>query len=252
MGLLPIFVMSLGLLLGAAALGYALGRPRQTEVDPEKSHLVSVENAVLGLLALLLGFSFAMAVSRYELRRNLVVDEANAIGTSLLRSRFLKEPYASQSQAILLRFLDLRFEAARYVDYGQSRGLPAKTDQAEQELWAVVTAAMRQDDKSLANALFAETVNELIDTRAIRTNALRAHVPGGVVIILHLLAAVTLGVVGYIEALAARRHWGVPFIIAILISVVMALIIDLDRPREGLIRTSQQSMEDLRQSLRRK
>ena len=253
MSLLPIFLMNLGLLLAAAASGFILGRSRsKTDADPERSHLVSVEGAVLGLLALLLGFSFAMAVSRYETRRTLVVDEANAIGTSLLRSRFLAEPYAAKAHAILLRYVDLRFEAARYADYGESRGLPAQTETLQQELWGVVTDAMRHDDKSLANALFAETVNQLIDTYGLRTDALRAHLPWGVLAVLHGLATAALCVVGYVEALGRRRHVGVPLMVALLITLVMTLIADLDRPREGLIKTSQKSMQDLKQSLQRK
>jgi hypothetical protein len=251
MGLISVFLLTLFLLLLGAGLGFLFGRTRRkSAADLETSHLLSVENGILGLLALLLGFSFAMAVSRYEARRQLVITEANTIGTALLRTQFLAPPYDKTTEAIIRRYLDLRVESAKHIDYGESKGMLDETAKVQQELWAQVTAAMREDNKSQANALFAASVNEMIDTQGDRTGALRAYVPRGVIAILLLLAFVALTMVGYVEGLTTLRHWAAPLIVASLIAVVMTLIADLDRPREGLIETSQQSMIDLQKSLK--
>jgi hypothetical protein len=193
-----------------------------------------------------------MAVSRYETRRHYVVTEANAIGTALLRAQFISEPYSSRSQAILRRYVDLRVAAARHIDYGHHLDYPRMTADLQTQLWAEASAAMRQDNRSQANALFVQVVNEVIDVYGERTDVLRAHVPGGVLAVLHMLAFIALVVVGYVEGRSARRHWGVPAIVALLISMVMTLIVDLDRPRQGLIETSQESMLELKASLARK
>jgi hypothetical protein len=102
---------ALAVFITALEIGYRLGIARQARADePDKSHVSTLHGAVLGLLALLLGFTFAMAVSRYEHRKTLIVDQANAIGTAELRARLLPEPDASSARTLLREYLDTRLQ----------------------------------------------------------------------------------------------------------------------------------------------
>jgi hypothetical protein len=118
-----------------------------------------------------------------------------------------------------------------------------------QQIWSHAIELSAKDERSGAVRLFIESMNEVIDFHEKRLAAMRDHVPETVFLPLYMVAAVGLGFVGYARGFSGRRHFLVTLILAILISTVITLITDLDRPRRGLIKVSQQSMLDLRKSL---
>jgi hypothetical protein len=140
-----------GLLLVATELGFRRGRViRGTLEDPAKSELTTLQGAMVGLLALLLAFSFAMAESRFETRRQLVLEEANAIGTTYLRSQALAEPY--QTKVVTL----LREYVANRLKYYAAGIAPEKldednqqTDQLQKQLWSQAMDAINKDPHSI-------------------------------------------------------------------------------------------------------
>src|SRR6266404_1838945 len=202
----------IALLLTAGEAGYRIGRRAHANSDEAtKSHIGIVQGTILGLLSLLLSFTLAMAVSRFETRKQLVVEEANSIGTALLRARLLQEPSRAQAIDLLRLYVDTRLEATQAgQDEARSKALQERAAQLQDQLWTLGVDAAAKDEHSITAGLFIQALNDVIDEREKRTIALSNHVPE---------------------------------------SVVIFVILDLDRPRLGLIRINQKSMIDLKDSL---
>jgi hypothetical protein len=237
----------LALLLLAAELGFRRGRHIATRLgEAAKSQLTTLEGGLLGLLALLLAFTFAMAVLRFDSRLQLVVDESNAIETMTLRAAMLpndlKADALSDAKAYLI---------ARVAMYGRGVPLAEKTSAfaraaaLQTRMWALATAAAQQNDCSVPLGLFISSLNEVFDIGAKRDAASRNHVPESVLILLFVVSILALGATGYGCGFGNHRNIWAVGTIAIVIALVILVIIDLDRPLRGLIRVSQQRMVDL-------
>jgi Protein of unknown function (DUF4239) len=244
-----VFGFTVALLVVSIEVGFQLGNKRKGE-DSDPSQISTLENAVLGLLALLLAFTFSMALARYDARKQLVLAEANAIGTAFLRAQLLPPPDDKEITNLLRQYVDVRLEFyGADLDEVKVREESEKTERLHQQIWSHAIDLSAKDERSGAVRLFIESINEVMDFHEKRLTAMRDHVPETVFLTLYMVAAVGLGFVGYSRGFSGRRHFLVTLILAILISTVITLIADLDRPRRGLIKVSQQSMLDLRQSL---
>mgnify|MGYP000863737173 CR=1 FL=1 len=240
-------------LLAAIEAGFRIGhRVSLRSNDADKTHVGLLQSAALGLLALLLGFAFFMAASRYDARKALVLEEANAIGTAYLRAGMLPAEPGRQARRLL------REDAAARLAFFAAGIDPALLDKANAEaerleaaLWALALDAARDDPRSVSAGQFAEAVNAVIDVHEKRRVALDDHVPEAVLYLLVGLAAATLGLVGYACGLARRRRFGANLVFALLVVLVITTILDLDRPRRGLIEVSQASLVRLQASLQR-
>lgn len=240
------------LLLVATEVGFRRGRAITAGLsDASKSQLSTLQAAVMGVLALLLAFSFAMAESRFENRQHLVVEEANAIGTASLRSQLLPQPYDSEIAKMLRDYLDTRI-AWRETGFDPVKinEAIARTQAEQKELWSKAVAAVRTNPGSPLYALFISSLNDAIDLQAKRAAARENHVPPVVFYLLFLVAVMSMILVGLGCGVGDSRHFAFTTTVAILISLVILAIIDLDRPRRGLIEVSQKSMIVLRDSLR--
>jgi hypothetical protein len=242
-------LVQFGLLVVFAELGYRLGR-RANVTEPTLSQAMSWQATLLGLLGLLIGFSFAMAVARFDARRQLVVDEANAIGTAYLRIDVLDDAAARELRQLLRRYVDVRLE---FYDAGVDR---PRVQQAirmsstlQQRIWSQVVAAGREDPHAMTRALLVQATNEMIDAEGRRRGALYNHVPRTVFTVIVLVAVGAVGLLGYTSGLSRKRLWFATAAMPLLIAVVVSLVFDLDRPRMGLVREGQQSMLDLKESL---
>ena len=246
-----IYPASIAVFIAATIGGFLLGRRARSRAgDASLSEVTTIQAGIMGLLGLLLGFSFAMAVSRYDMRKQLVLDEANAIGTTYLRAQLLPGPYPSQVSDLLRRYVDVRLEFYQAgIDRRKLRDANAKTDQLQRRLWSRAVAASKMDPRSVSTGLFVQSLNNVIDIHSMRLMALENHVPGGVFLILYLAATVAMWLTGYACGLADFRGRFPILIAAILIASVTIVIVDLDRPRRGLITVSQQSMLRLQKSL---
>jgi len=169
------------LLLALAEVGFRAGlRLFVRKDEPRKGQIGTVQGAVLGLLALLLGFTFSMAVARYEIRRDLVLQEANAIGTTYLRASLLPEAHAKAAEDLLRRYTDVRLSF--YSAGSDSTKIAAaenETAKLQRELWAQTVAAGKEAPSAIT-ATFINALNETIDLDATRLHALRSRVPGAV------------------------------------------------------------------------
>jgi len=246
-----ILLILIALLLTAGETGYRIGRRTQAKAsEATKSHINIVQGTILGLLSLLLSFTLAMAVSRFETRKQLVVEEANSIGTASLRARLLQEPSRAQVIDMLRLYVDTRLETTETgQDEGRSKALQERAAQLQDQLWVLGVDAARKDEHSITAGLFIQALNDVFDEREKRTIALSNHVPESVVILLIIGAVLGASTVGFTCGLAGSRRTALQWALSLLIVLVIFVILDLDRPRLGLIRINQKSMIDLNDSL---
>ena len=243
----------LAMLLLAGETGFRLGTRLESGVEETtKSQVTSLQGAMLALFGLLLAFTFAMAVSRYDLRKQLVVEESTSIGTTYLRAQLLPEPYKSEISRLLRDYVDIRLEFfAVGADPERVAQVSEKTESMQDEIWAQATAAGSLDPRAVTTSLFLQSLNETIDLPTKRLAALQNRIPEVVILLLFFGGMLAVGVVGYGYGLGPRRNVFLMTAFSLLIALVVLVIIDLDRPRRGLITVSQQSMQDLRESLDR-
>ena len=246
---LVLLVVSVFLLI-LAEVGYRLGcSSRRRDPERTEAHSGTVQGAVLGMLGLLLGFSFAMAVGRYDTRRTLVLDEANSIGTTWLRTDFLNPPMREEVRDLLVRYTQLRVESfAKLDDPASLARFRKEVAEIHNALWATSSSAARANPTPLA-ATFITSLNETIDLDASRMAAGRNHVPGAVWLLLLVVSGCGAWSSGYGSGAGGQRSAFSQLVFPILIGIVITLIVDIDRPRNGLIGVSQQPMQDLLESI---
>ena len=249
LALVALIVVSVTVLLSLAGTHFG-GRLRNGISDPERSQLVGLEASLLGLLALLLGFSFAMAESRYEQRKQLVVDEANAIGTARLRTAAVPADPGDEIARLLEEYVAIRVRGYEARDDATLRRAVAESRRLHGELWAHASTLARRDPHSLPAALLLQALNDVFDIDAKRVAAGRNHIPGAVLFALLLVAGVTMGWVGVAVGASATRGTAMAVALSLLISFVVLVIVDLNQPRGGSIRVSQSSLVDLQRSFR--
>ncbi len=239
------------LILAANEAGYRFGRGSRPPDEGRKSQTTAIQAAMLGLLALLLGFTFTMALQRFDQRSEAVIVEANAIGTAALRGELLPGDLARQARALLGQYVDLRLRAGD-VDLAhqeQRREAHAAAGRLQQQLWTIALRASEADPRPTTTGLFIQAVNDLIDAYGRRHAALQKHVPQVVFILLFAVFVIAGAILGYAGGLMGSRPLVATVAMAMLIVLVIFLIIDLDRPRRGLIRVSQDSMLDVAAAL---
>lgn len=248
---LPILFCAFGIFLALAMEGgYRLGQWRRTRDSGEKEQPVSAMVAsILGLVALVLGFTFSLAASRFDARRMAVLEEANAIGTTYLRAKFLPEPEQRETARMLHAYVDVRLEL---LQKGHTAKVLAESEALHEKLWNQATSAAAKDSHSITTGLFVQSLNEVIDLHAKRVLVgLRSRIPLVLWAGLFGLAMLGMAAVGYQAALSATRRSPAMAALILSFTVVLLLIADLDRGQEGLLRVSQQAMTDLQQSIDR-
>jgi hypothetical protein len=205
-----------------------------------------VRDALSVLLSLLLGFTLAMSVSRFDHRRDLVVQEANAISTTYLRSQLLAQPHAAQIQDLLRKYVAAReafFDAG--LDGNKLQAAEAETGQLQQQLWEQCTQVTQVDRTSVATS-FVQALNETIDLDAARLAALEYRVPAPVWTLIIVVAFFEMVAQG---AAAKKRFLFPMFALPLIVAIVCALVADLDASRSGLIKVDQQSMQRVKAQL---
>ena len=244
------FLAMLALTWLAMEAGYRYGRWRHAHATNEKDAPVgSMVASILGLLAFLLAFTFGMAATRFEEKRQTVLAEANAIGTTYLRTRLLPEPQRSKSASLLREYVDARITVSQG---GNVAEIIARSEKLQESLWNEAIEAA--ENKSVAPALaglYINALNETIDLHAKRLMiGLRNRIPIAIWAVLGALALLGMSSVGYQSGLTAAGRSPAMFVMVLAFTVVMYVIADLDRGHEGLLRVSQQSMIDLQNTMR--
>ncbi len=252
---IPSAVISLGLLaamLLAMVAAYFIGSRSQRRTTEEgRSQTTAVQGSMLGLLALLLGFTFSLGLSRHDTRSVAVVEEANAIGTAWLRTDLLPEDLRISAKEDLRRYARLRLEAAEVsADQHQTRKrLVANAEAAFAELWA--QAAEHAEGKGGPAAVsYAASLNDMIDALGARDAAIERHVPEIVLFMLFGTFILSGAMLGFSSGLAGSRPATPVYLMLVLIVLLVFMIIDLDRPRRGLIEVDQRPLAALLETMR--
>ena len=248
---LALLLGSIGLFVVALEVGFRLGVRRQAKTDePDKSHANALHGAVLGLLALLLGFTFAMAVSRYETRKTLMIEQANAIGTAALRGSLLPPPHASRTAELFREYVESRLQ---YNAAGRNDAKVAESEvraaRIEKELWDISRTLLTEDPRSQPASLYTQALNDVFDIREERRFALNDRVPAAVTIMLFVVSMTAMGLIAYSCGLNGRRRPLANLTFACLIALVLTIILDIDAPRVGFVTVSPESLLRLQESM---
>lgn len=232
------------LMLSAIEVGFRLGhRSEANTPENTKSQISTVVAAILGVLGLLLGFTMSMAVSRFEARKQLVLDEANAIHASYLRAQLLPAPGGLEIASLLRQYVNVRvLYGTAGNDLARLDALNTQTAHLQTELWTRAANYAQLDPNPVRAGLLLQSLNQAIELVAARRMAFQNHVPDYVNAVVGLLAAM---LVGYAFGVNGRRNIFSMCMLALAIALVLAVIIDLDRPRSAFIRGNQQPMIDL-------
>jgi hypothetical protein len=244
---LAIFLVSLVVILAASEVGRWLGMRagRQGEED-----ISTLEGAVLGLLALMIAFTFAMALSRFEGRREAILIEANSIGTTALRARLLPAPHNTESLKFLKDYVQVRLDITQRVPSPDELSAAITQSNAiQEELWQQAKAVAATDSGMVPTGLFIQSLNEMIDNQQKRLTAVRNRVPNLVLLSLYGVAAVASAFAGYASGLGKRPSRFPVYVMIVLVCAVILMIQDLDRPLTGFITYSQQPMIDTAASI---
>ncbi|HZM39205.1 MAG TPA: hypothetical protein VFB94_08820 [Acidimicrobiales bacterium] len=242
MSTLAVVVLLVLLVGGAAAVGTVAGRWLRERPETVHQPVGVVQGALLGLIGLVLAFGLTMAVGRYDNRRAIVVQEANAIGTTYLRAQLLAEPNRSASLELLRQYTDSAVDLADHVP--DSRRFDEDVRQMgdiQRALWGEAGDAVRADPTGTAPRLYVESLNEMIDSHTDRVTSLRNRVPSTVVILQVLGSAIAIGVLALYLALLGRGL-ATSLVAASVVILILFISLDLDRPHRGLITVPDQPL----------
>jgi hypothetical protein len=232
--LLPIFLISLVLLIAATELGRWLGKHGGGRVE---ENVPTLEGAVLGLLALMIGFTFAMALSRFEAHRDAVLDDANAIGSTALRARLLPAPYKVECLKLLKNYVQVRLDVTQRVfSPAELDAAVTRSNEIQEALWQQAKAVAGTDNGMVPTGLFIQSLNEMFDNQAKHLSAIRDRVPNIVFLMLYGIAAIASALAGYASGLGRRPSQFPVYVMIILVCAVILIIQDLNRSSPALSR----------------
>ena len=232
------------LLVTGLEAGYRLGlRAADQGEDPSGGQVGAIQGAVLGLLALLLGFSFSGAALRFIERQDQIVTEANAIGTAWLRADLLDEPHRSQLKDQLARYVQHRLDVSQRLRNGLGEVDASEIAAFHARIWEAASEGSQA--KSATMVVVLPPVNDVIDMHATRVAAGRKHLPMLVLCLLIACSVLGIAVIGYGCGLSRRRSLPMTVSLAVLIGAALWTTIDLDHPRRGLIKLSDAPLREL-------
>ena len=240
-------LVTLLIVLLSVELGYRLGRHRFRDPKHETEGPVGgMVGAALGLLALLLAFTFGLAASRFDARKMVLLEESNAIGTAYLRADLIPEPHRARVRDLLREYVDIRLKAAQSGDAAYAM---QRSGELHGLLWEQVVA-VGGNGGNITASLFIQSINEVIDIHAKRVMlSIRNRIPATIWCVLFGIGILALGTMGYHAGLSGTRRSPGFLIVVVAFVATLWLTLDLDRPQEGMLRVSQQSMIDLRESM---
>jgi hypothetical protein len=236
------------LLLACHEIGFRLGRRVEGFDEDYKRRVDMMRTAILALVTFLVGFSFASAGSRYIDRQDMIVKEANAIGTSWLRAMLLPEPQRSRLQADLRQYALDRLELLKAYDFEAARPLLAKAGETQKRIWQAGVEGVGTD-REFANFMLPP-LNDVIDIHAEHLSAARRHIPQTILVVIVIAVAIGMGMIGYDNGLVRKRYFLLSSVFAVVAAAALWMTIDLDRPRYGFVRTSELPYVELLESIK--
>ena len=201
-------------------------------------------SAALALLGLLIAFTFSLAVERYDARRNLVLEEANAIGTTYLRFQLLEEPGKSHISKLMLDYVQAR---AAFIDAGRDTAKIERADigtnTSEEQIWRALLPIVAAQPNATINPALLDAANKMFDLASSNDVAVEASLPATIIDVLIVFTLTSAGLIGYASAASGNRHLIPCVTVFVLLAIAISLTIDLDRPRRGSVLVSAKPFE---------
>jgi hypothetical protein len=246
-----LLIVLLVLIAGSALVGLIVGRSRREHHHGLREASGVLQGALLGFMGLVLAFGLSLALGRYESRRAAVVDDANAIGTTYLRAQTLSEPMRSRSLPLLVKYADFQRGLTDEVPGSDAAdGTIAEGAALHDQLWALAGQAVRTDPAASAPRLYEESLNEMIDQQTVRVAGLKNRVPTEVLLLEVIGSAGAMFLVGLHVGLLGRSL--TPLLLAAgLVTFLLFVTFDLDRPTRGFIEVPDAPLAALRASMNR-
>ena len=246
---LPIWVIVSGfaiLSFGSYELAFRAGRWWQARTPGEQEGPTGVlVGSLLGLMAFLLAVTMGMAADRFDTRRGLVVEEANAIGTTFLKADYLPAAEAEQMKVLLREYLPLRIASN---DIDEVRANIVRSQELHAEMWAIAAAVAQSGHSPDLVSSFGESLTDIVSLNQTRVVAgLYARVPETVLLLLLAGSILSLGMVGFTAGVSGQRSVLSAVVLVVALGAVLTLVIDLDRPQEGFLQVSQRALSDVQQ-----
>lgn len=242
-------LLLLGLMVMACETGHALGL-QSMATDKTKAMVPTIAASILALFGLLLGFTMSMSVSRYDSRRRLVLEEANALMAAYRRAQALPAPENTELQGLLRQYVDNRLLVSENALDPQTLQQGKEEDARLQgELWSRAAALAQRNPQSVPAGLLVESLDNAFSLENSRWIGFVAHLPEGVIYVNVLMGLVAALMVGYEFGITGHRHPLSEALVIISIVMVLTLIVELDHPHSGVIRVSQQPLVDIQRRL---
>lgn len=250
MPLWVVLILTIIAVLLAIELGYRTGLWRRTRIEFDSEALLSsMTGAHLALLAFILAFSFSMAAGHHSTRKQMILEEANAIGTAYLRASLVAPEQGDKIRLLLRDYTTLR---AGIRDRSEAVRMIAESEALQDAMWLEieVLAHKRGDDEM--DALLAAAINSVIDVHERRVAAgLRNRVPPTLWVTLYSLLTLSMIGIGYFSGMKGARNPIASTGLALSFSLVLSMIADLDRPSSGLMMADRSAITDLQKRINR-
>lgn len=245
--LLQILILSIAILFGAIEIGRWVG----VRAKPQGIGSVpTLKSSILALLALMIGFTFAVALTRFEARRSGVLAEANSIGTTALRARLLPAPHAQECLKLLRDYVQLRLDLPQKIlSPLELKAALAQSNAIQEALWLQAKEMAAKNNGMVPTGLFIQSLNEMINDHEKHLIALIDGVPNVVIVVLYVIAVAASAFSGYAAGVEAQPTRGPMYVAMALFVAIILLIQDLDRPAGGFITPSQRPMQDVAASI---
>ena len=237
-----LYPLVIALFVGTAELGAWLGRQRRGTTE-KSEEMTTLTASALGLLALLLAFSMSHALSRYEARRALVLEEANAIGSTANFASMLPKQARPAIQSLLREYVAVRIGLRRPYDPAKLERDAAKSRELLAQLWQQAVAV--SEPQSLPAHRFVNSLDEMTKIQERRLISAQYYVPSAVLLMMLGVAIVAIGFTGYHSGLTQSHLRPANLIMAVTIAIVIALVVDLDQPARGFIQVPTQALVDV-------
>ena len=233
------------ILLLVTELSYRFGRRRSKDSPVSDKHergVGIIASAMLGLLAFMLAISLSMADGRFDYRRKLILEEANAIGTAHLRAQTIGGPHGAQIMRLLRDYTKLRLDFfAAGEDQKRLKTIYEQTAIVQQEIWEHVSAVAGLSPTPITGILL-QSLNQVFDLATAGRWGLEVRVPLHVIRLLYLFSLLSAGMMGYYLSLSGYRHLILSSLLLFAFAAAMMLITDLNKPRSGYIRAEQSAL----------
>ncbi|HKQ74643.1 MAG TPA: hypothetical protein VJ810_13210 [Blastocatellia bacterium] len=228
--------------------GFRAGRWRNRRPEREQEVVVrSMVGTMLSLLTFILAFTFWIAATHFDAARQALLNQANMIRTAYMRADLLPEPHRTEIRNLLREYVDIRLDAYKSGNFGP---LVPRSEELHNRLWSQAIAAR---DKSSSPIYVGHYIQSLNDMIALHTRQLTVRqefrIPTTIWVVLYLIIPLAAASIGCHGGLTGANRPLVAVAFVLIISVVMGLIIDLDHPRRGFLKVSQQALADLRRTM---